>query len=52
MKTDEQLILLDLGDELTGSAYCSNVEGEVRHPLLIHGTKFSQILETFCKIKM
>ena len=27
MKADEQLILLDLGDDLTGSAYCTNVEG-------------------------
>ena len=27
MKSDEQLMLLYLGDDLTGSAYCTNAEG-------------------------
>ena len=27
MKSDEQLLLLDLGDDVTGSAYCTNAEG-------------------------
>ena len=29
MKCDEQLMILDLGDDITGSAYCTNAEGMV-----------------------
>jgi len=28
VKATEQSLLLDLGDGIAGSAYCSNVEGE------------------------
>ena len=38
MKANDQSLLFDLGDGITGSAYCSNMEGELSVGYIISET--------------